>query len=86
MCVLLFAAPPTVAHKAPPSVKFSKQAYWNGLPFPTPGDLPDPGIDTASLTSPTLVGEFFTTRATSDDSKYQSVQFSRSVESDSVTP
>ena len=36
--------PWTVAHQAPPSMGFSRQEYWNGLPFPSPGDLPDPGI------------------------------------------
>ena len=38
-----------------------RQEYWSGLPFPTPGDLPDPGIEPASLASPTLAGGFFTT-------------------------
>ena len=42
--VQLFAAPWTVAHQAPPSVGFSRQEYWSGLPFPSPGDLPDTGI------------------------------------------
>ena len=42
--VQLFAAPWTVAHQAPPSMGFSRQEYWSGLPFPSPGDLPDPGI------------------------------------------
>ena len=83
--VLPFAAPWTVAHKAPLSVKFSEQEYWNGLPFPTPRDLPYPEIKTVSLASPASVGEFFTTRATWDDPKY-SVQFSRSVVSDSLRP
>ena len=41
----------TVAHQAPPSIGFSRQEYWNGLPFPSPGDLPNPGI---KPTSPTL--------------------------------
>ena len=36
--------PRTVAHQAPPSMGFSRQEYWSGLPFPSPGDLPDPGI------------------------------------------
>ena len=36
--------PWTVAHQAPPSMVFSRQEYWSGLPFPSPGDLPDPGI------------------------------------------
>ena len=43
-CVQLFAIPWTVAHQAPPSMGFSKPEYWSGLPFPSPGDLPDPGI------------------------------------------
>ena len=45
-------------------MEFSRQEYWSGLPFPSPGDLPDPGIETASLVSPALAGRFFTTRAT----------------------
>ena len=45
----------------PLSVGFSRQEYWSGLPFPPPGDLPDTGIEPASLTSPTLAGRFFTT-------------------------
>ena len=43
--VHLFATPWTVAHQAPPSVGFSRQEYWSGLPFPSPGDLPDPGVE-----------------------------------------
>ena len=46
--VRLFATPWTVAHQAPTSMEFSRQEYWNGLPFPSPGDLPDPGIKTGS--------------------------------------
>ena len=42
--VRLFAVPWTVAYQAPPSMEFSRQEYWSGLPFPSPGDLPDPGI------------------------------------------
>ena len=42
--VQLFAAPWTVAHHAPPSMGFSRQEYWSELPFPPPGDLPNPGI------------------------------------------
>ena len=38
------ATPGTVARQAPPSMGFSRQEYWSGLPFPSPGDLPDPGI------------------------------------------
>ena len=46
--VRLFATPWTVAHQAPPSLGFSRQEYWSGLPFPSPGDLPDPGIKPGS--------------------------------------
>ena len=41
--VQLFATPWTVAYQAPLSMGFSRQGYWSGLPFPSPGDLPDPG-------------------------------------------
>ena len=44
----LFAIPWTVAYQAPPSMEFSRQEYWSGLPFPSPGDLPDPGIEPRS--------------------------------------
>ena len=53
----------TAACQAPLSMGFSRQAYWSGLPCPPPGDLPDPGIGPASLTSPALAGMFFTTSA-----------------------
>ena len=43
-----FANPWTVTHQAPPSLEFSRQGYWSGLPFPSPGDLPDPGIKPGS--------------------------------------
>ena len=43
-----FETPWTVAHQAPLSMEFFRQEYWSGLPFPSPGDLPDPGIETAS--------------------------------------
>ena len=49
-CVRLFATPWTVAHQAPPSMGFYRQKYWSGLPFPSPGDLPDPGIEPRSRT------------------------------------
>ena len=47
-----------VAHQAPLSTGFPKQEYWSGLPFPSPGYLPDPGIE---LVSPALAGGFFIT-------------------------
>ena len=46
-CVLLFATPWT-AYQAPPSMGFSRQEYWSGLPFSSPGDLPNPGIELGS--------------------------------------
>ena len=46
--VRLFATPWTVAYKAPLSMEFSRQEYWSGLPFPSPGDLPDPRIEPGS--------------------------------------
>ena len=55
--VRLFATPWTVAHQAPPSMGFSRQEYWSGLPFPSPGDLPDPGIKPRS---PTLQADALT--------------------------
>ena len=58
------AIPWTVACQAPLSMGFSRQEYWNRLPFPYPGDLSDPGIESMSLTSPALAGGFFTTNTT----------------------
>ena len=52
-CVQRFATPWTVAHQAPLSMGFSRQGYWSRLPFPSPGDVPDPGIE---LMSPELAG------------------------------
>ena len=54
----------TGALQAPLSMGFSRQEYWSGLPCPSPGDLPDAGIEPASLMSPDLAGKFFTTSAT----------------------
>ena len=45
-------------------MEFSRQEYWSGLPFPSLGDFPDPGIKPAPLMSPTLAGGFFTTGTT----------------------
>ena len=50
-----------VALQAPLSMEFSRQEYWSGLPFPTPGDIPDPGIKLMSPVSPAVTGRFFTT-------------------------
>jgi len=51
----------TVAHQDPLSMLFSRQEYWSGLPFPPPGDLPDPGIESTSPASPAQASRFFTT-------------------------
>ena len=59
--VQLFETPWTVAHQLLLPMEFSRQAYWSGLPFPTPGDLPDPEMEPTSLVSPTLAGGFLTT-------------------------
>ena len=64
MCAQLcptLVTPWTIAHQVPLSMVFSKQEYWNGLPFLFPGDLPNPGIKLMSLASPTLAGGFFIT-------------------------
>ena len=57
--VRLFVIPLTVAYQVPPSMAFSRQEYWSGLPFTSPGDLPDPGIEPRSptLRSDTLPSE-----------------------------
>ena len=62
--VWLCVTPWTVAHQASLSMEFSRQEYWNGLPLPAPGDLPDPGIKPESPPSPELAGEFFTASTT----------------------
>ena len=62
--VQLFATLWTVAYQAPLSMGFSRQEYWSGLPCPSPGHLPRPGIKPASLMSPALADGFFTTGAT----------------------
>ena len=54
----VFVTPWTIACHAPLSVKFPRQEYWSGLPLPSLGDLPEPGI---KIASPTLTGRFFTT-------------------------
>ena len=64
MCMLShvqpFANSWTVVREAPLSMEFSRQEYCSGLPFPPPGDLPDPGIEPAFLVSLALAGRFFT--------------------------
>ena len=59
--VHLFVTPWTVAHQVSLSMGFSRQEYWSGLLLPSPGNLPDPGIEPTSPVSPKLAGGFFTT-------------------------
>ena len=63
MCIVMsnFVTPRTRACQASLSPGFSRQEYWSGLPFPTLGDLPDPGIEPMPLVSPALAGGFFIT-------------------------
>ena len=59
--VRLLVIPWTVAYQDPPSMEFSRQEFWSGLPFPSPGDVPDPGTEPVSPASPAVAGKFFTT-------------------------
>ena len=77
-CVWPFVTPWTVACQAPLSMRFSRQEYWSGLPWLPPGDLPDPGIEPASLLPPTLVEGSLAPvgKPPSSAKEYYSVQFS----------
>ena len=66
-------------------MEFSRQEYWNGLPLPSPGDLPNPGIKPASLMFPALAGGMLAPSG-KPPKEVSSVQFSRSVMSDSLRP
>ena len=79
--VRLFVTLWTIARQASLSMGFSRQKYWSGLPFPSPGDLPNPGIEPTSLMSPALAGRFFTTSAT-----WEPQSASQSVVTDSLRP
>ena len=63
-CVRLFVTPWTIARQAPLCIRVYRQEYYSGLPYPPPGELPDPGIELMSLKSPALAGGFFTTSTT----------------------
>ena len=69
-CVQLFVTLWTIAHQAPLSMGSSRQEYWSGLPCPSPGDLPKPGIKPTSLTCSALAGGFFITSANWEAHKY----------------
>ena len=72
-CVRLFAIPCTIACQAPLSIDFPRQEYWSGLLFPTPGDLPNPGIKPSSLVSPTLACQSRATIAAKLVSEFSSI-------------
>ena len=71
-----------VARQAPLSMEFSRQAYWSGLPNPSPGDLPKPGIEPVSLSSPRLAGRFFTTSHPGSPGVCQALEFYWNLASD----
>ena len=62
--IQLFATTQTVARQVPLPMGFSWQEYWSGLPFPSPEDFPNPGIEAESPACPAMAGGFFTTSAT----------------------
>ena len=64
VCVCVHSVVETKAHQTPLSMGSSRQEYWSGWPFPSPGDLTDPGIDSVSLMPPALAGGYFATSAT----------------------
>ena len=68
--IWLSATSCTVAHQAPLSMGFFRQKYWSGLPFPPPGDLPNPGTKPTSPTTLALAGRFFTMWANLEDQKF----------------
>ena len=74
-CVQLFATPWTAVCQPPLSVGFSRQEYWSGLPCPSPGHLPNPGIKPESSAAPALVGGFFTISPTCESLVMESVSF-----------
>ena len=69
--VWLYVTPWTIAHKVPLSIGFSKQEYWSGLPFPSPGNLPDSGIKPVSLMPPALTGRDLITGTTWKDLRWR---------------
>ena len=67
----------TVAHQSPLSMAFPRQESWSGLPFPSPGDLLDPGIEPVSLVSPTLAGVVSTIEPS--ESLCRNLKYSKSI-------
>ena len=83
--VQLFETLWTIAYQTLLSMGFPRQYYWSGLPFPSLGDLPDPGIEPTSLRSPALAGKFFTL-VPPGEYQFSSVQFSLLAVSDCLQP
>ena len=81
LCLTLRPCGQTVALQAPWLMGFSRQEYWSGLPFPSPGNLPNLGIEPTSPTSPALAGRFFTTHANWEASVCELASFPKSLES-----
>ena len=79
--VRLFVTPWTVARQAPLSMGLSWQEYWSGLPFPSPGDLPDPGIGPVS---PALAGGFFTTKPPEKPHELSDLSFYWTIHNESI--
>ena len=87
--VWLFATARTVAHQALLSMEFPRQEYWSWLPFPTPGDLPNLGVEHVTLVYPTLAGRSFTTLPCPERTitqKYPCTQMFSSVQTLSCNP
>ena len=74
---LTLCSPTDCSPPAPLSIGFFRQEYWSGLPFPSPGDLPFPGIKPVSLMSPALAGGFFTTSMVMHGDAGKMVQFKK---------
>ena len=82
--VCFFATPWTVTLQAPLSMGFTRQEYWSGLPCPPPGDLPNAGIEPASLMLPPLASRFFTT-STPWEAQFSEYYLFKHVNSKAVT-
>ena len=80
------AAPWTVDCQNPLPMKFSRQEYWSGVPFPIPEDLPNPGIEPMSIAPPALASGFFTTSTTGKPSVLLRVAFSKPGQTERTVP
>ena len=74
-CVLLLATLWTVAHQTPLSMGFPRQKHWNGLPFSSPGTLPDPEVEPVSVVSSASAGRFLTTSSTGKARESRKIDF-----------